>query len=263
MGHTRRTALGGAGGLLAAAGLTAASIARPAKRSDDALSLEQVIANHTRARGGAAALDAVHSEATEIEMTEKGSTIQAHYKCTSDPFFRIDIYDHDKHVFCEGLDADGPWIWPSSEPAAKQGVADGKKTALEGIEFNLYGLHLFPKRGNKLILVGREEIALVNYYVVQVDLKDSYRTFLYIDPQTWLIGRRRDNRAFHPDLDQTKKNIETQYGDYRVVSGVRSAFLQHQVDLESGEIKQVVAVKKLVYNPPIDPSVMSRSYKAD
>ena len=260
MMYTRRAAISRTGGLLSAFALARLPPAQATPSSERPLSLAEIIENHTRARGGAAALDSIHAEETEIELTENGSTVEAHYRCTSDLFFRIDIYDKKTHVFCEGLDAQGPWTWPSGKSEPQQGVPDAKRTALEGIEFNLYGLHAFPRRGHQLTVAGRERIALVDYHVIQVDLKDSYQTFLYIDPETWLIGRRRDTRAFHPDVDPTKEHVETQYTDFREVSGVRSAFLQHQVDLGSGEIKQIAAVRKLVYNPEINPAVMTRTY---
>ena len=148
--YTRRAAIARAGGLLGAFALASVAPTACARRSDRSLDLADVISNHTRAGGGTAALDAIHAEETEIELTENGSTVEAHYKCTSDLVFRIDVYDKTKRVFCEGLDAQGPWIWPSSQSAPQPGVPDAKKTALEGIEFNLYGLHAFPRRGHQL-----------------------------------------------------------------------------------------------------------------
>ncbi len=232
-----------------------------ARTNTDHLSLEEVLSRHTAARGGAAALDAIDSETVDLELTEKGSTVQAKYRATKDPFFRIDIYDKGKHVFCEGMDADGPWIWPGDKPQPQQSVPDARKTALQGITFNLYGLHAFPKLGDRLALSGRERIEGVDFYVIEASLQDSYQTFLYVDPQTWMILRRRDFRSFHPDLDTTKKYIETQYTDFRTTSGVRSAYLQHTVDLKSGDITSVAVTKKLVYNPGDPKAVFARTYK--
>lgn len=240
----------------------AAQVAARPKKAVGALTIDDVIANHIRASGGAEAFDRIHSMAADTWITENASTIVGKYKCTNDPYFRIDIYAGGKHVFCEGLDADGQWIWPEGEPAAKQGVPDAKRTALEGIEFNIYGLHSFASRGHHLALVGREELQSVNYYVIQVDLKDSYRTFLYIDPNTWMIGRRRGVRSFHPDMETTKKDYETQFNDFRLVSGIRTPFIDHQVDLSTGDIRQMSAIKSKIYNPVIDPEVMSRTYRS-
>jgi hypothetical protein len=46
------------------------------------------------------------------------------------------------------------------------------------------------------------------------------------------------------------------------VNEVMSAFLQHQVDLDSGEINQVIVVDRMAYNPKLDAKIFDRSYKA-
>jgi len=242
----------------------AAGAAMPAfaATADSDLSLAEIIARHTQARGGASALDALQSQAVDLEIVEKGQVINAHYRCNKQPTYRIDIFDHGKHVFCEGLDGKGPWIWPGDQPAPRQGVPDGKKSGLTGIQFNLYGLHAFPSLGHKLSSDGREMLGGVNFYVVRVDLKDAYSTFLYIDPQTWMIARRRDFRANHPDMNPVKQHLETQFADFRPISGVMSSFLQHQVDLGSGKINQVILVDRMTYNPKLDAKIFDRSYKA-
>ncbi len=242
----------------------AASIATPsfAATVDSDLPLAEIIARHTKARGGAAALDALQSQAVDLEIVEKGQVVNAHYRCNKSPAYRIDIFDHGKHVFCEGLDAKGPWIWPGDQPAARQGVPEGKISGLTGIQFNLYGLHAFPSLGHKLSADGREMLSGVNYYVVRVDLKGGYPTFLYLDPETWMIARRRDFRPNHPDMNPTKQHLETQFTDFRPVNEVMSAFLQHQVDLDSGKINQVIVVDRMAYNPKLDAKMFDRSYKA-
>ena len=198
----------------------------------------------------------------DLQIVEKGQVVTAQYRCNKQPAFRIDIYDKDRHVFCEGLDAKGPWIRPGDAPSARQGVADAKRTGVEGVEFNLYGLKSFPALGNRLAFDGREVIAGVNYYVLRVDLKDSYQTFLYLDPDSWMIARRRDFRANHPDFNPTKQRLETQYSDFRQVNGIMNAFLQHQVDLADGKITQVQIVDRMVYNAAPDGGVPDRTHKA-
>jgi hypothetical protein len=246
-------------------GLLGASLAAPAvaNSSDTSLSLEEIISRHTAALGGMAALEAVRSKTVDLQIVEKGQVVAAHYRCNKQPAFRIDIYDKNRHVFCEGLDANGPWIWPGDAPSARQGVPDARRTGIEGIEFNLYGLSAFPALGNKLAFAGRETIEGINYYVIRVDLKDSYQTFLYIDPNSWMIARRRDFRANHPDLNPAKQKLETQYSDFRRVNGIANAFLQHQIDLSNGKITQVQIVDRMEYNPAAGDAVPDRSYKAE
>jgi hypothetical protein len=240
-------------------GMLAASLPGAARAAD--LSLDEIIARHTKARGGRAALDAISAEYVDQDITENGSTVNALYLCDKRPAFRIDIYAKGKHTFCEGLDAKGPWIWPQAQPAARDGVADGAKSAIQGIQFNLYGLHAFPGLDNRLSLEGRQTIAGTDYYVIGVNMQGSYQTYLYLAPKTFLVMRRRDDRAPHPDLNATRKYLETRYFDYRPVSGVMAAFTQHQVDLASGAVIQTISCRNIAYNPPVPPGRLDRHYR--
>jgi hypothetical protein len=195
-------------------------------------------------------------------IVEKGSTLQARYLCSDAPAWRIDIYADSNRVFSEGLDAKGPWLWPSGDAAAHDAVPDARRTGIQGIEFNLYGLHRFPSRGHKLHLEGREVVDGIDYYVVRVTMRDSYETYVYINPVSWMIERRRDYRSFHPDVDQTKTFAEKQYFDFRTVSGVKTPFGERQVNWKTGALVNSTTVNSLIYNPSIKPSELTRVYVA-
>jgi hypothetical protein len=223
--------------------------------------LSAVVARHTKARGGAAAIDAINSERAEIAIEENGSTLNGIYQCGKEPFWRIDVYDGSKHVFCEGLDGAGPWLWPQKALQARDAVPDAKRTGLQGIEFNMYGLHRFSERGHRLSLDGREAADGTNYFVIHVLMKDAYETYLLINPATWLIDRRRDFRAFHPDYDATRKMIDKRYSDYRSVAGVQTAFVEQQYDMATGKLVNASRVKEMAYNYSHSPQRTGRSFR--
>ena len=208
---------------------------------------------------GRSALDGVEGQDVNLTIVENGSPLDAHYRCTSEPSYRIDIFSGGHHVFCEGLDTQGPWLWPSADAAAHDAVPDARRTAIEGIEFNLYGLHRFPERGHQLELLDRETVDGVNYFVVRVIMKDAYETFLYIDPSNWMIGRRRDFRAFHPDIDATRRFTEKRYEDYRPVSGVMTSFREQQIDLVKKAVVNETMVHSLHYMSEFAPGELSRN----
>src|SRR5512141_2602665 len=108
---SRRRAIG----LFASAAVSARVGQASIVRGSTSLALAEVIKRHTRARGGAARLDTVHALSTKVEISEKGSTLQARYSCNDSPAWRIDVYAGGRHVFCEGLDQIGPWLWPGDE----------------------------------------------------------------------------------------------------------------------------------------------------
>jgi hypothetical protein len=226
------------------------------------LSLDEVVARHTRARGGAKRLDSVKAALIYPTITEKGSMLRARYLCADVPAWRIDIYADAHHVFSEGLDSAGPWLWPAADDKPHDAVADARKTGIQGIEFNLYGLHRFPSRGHSLLLEGRELIGGTNYYVLRVRMKDSYETHLYISPHNWMIERRRDFRAFHPDVDATKAYAEKVYGDFRTVDGIVSPFSEVQRNWKTGLVINSTITNSMTYNPAIEQGELDRSYKA-
>jgi hypothetical protein len=75
------------------------------------------------------------------------------------------------------------------------------------------------------------------------------------------VTRRRDFRAAHPDVNPTKQRLEKQYSDFREVDGMATAFLEHQVELDTGSITQVTIVDQMTYNQKLDPKIFDRSYK--
>ena len=222
-------------------------------------SLGEIIHRHTAAMGGAAALDRVHSKRVAVTVTEKGQPVDGIYQCAAVPEWRIDIYAGGKHVFCEGLDRQGPWLWPADAPAPADAAPDARRTGNQGVEFNLYGLHRFPARGHRLFLDRPQLIDGTRYHVVRVLMRDAYETFLFINPATYLIDRRRDQRAPHPDMDPTRKFMEKRYSDYRRTDGILTAFLEEQYNLTDSKLVNSTAVKEVRLNPPSVPGAFDRT----
>nr|QQZ49020.1 hypothetical protein JKL49_17535 [Phenylobacterium glaciei] len=88
-------------------------------------------------------------------------------------------------------------------------------------------------------------------------MRDSYETYLYVSPVTWMIERRRDYRAFHPDVDQTKVFAEKQYSDFRWVAGIKTPFKEQQVNWKTGALVNSTIVNSLFYNPTTEPGELT------
>ena len=129
-----------------------------------------------------------------------------------------------------------------------------------GIEFpgKLYGLHELAGRGHKLELAGRENIDGIDYYAIRATMDDGFKATFYIDPNTWLITRRRDVRPLHIDIDATPTTIEHRSSDFRKVDGVMYAFHSEEVDLQTGKVLETTTVKEIRVNPPIDEKIFSK-----
>jgi hypothetical protein len=93
---------------------------------EGALDLRTMLARHTEARGGAAALDAVRSVRNEAEVVEPSFTVRGPYIANADGLMRVDIFADGQNVFSEGVDRMGAWSWqPGGAPEPASPTASG------------------------------------------------------------------------------------------------------------------------------------------
>jgi len=227
------------------------------------LSLQEVLHRHTAARGGGAALDRVKRIAIDLDITEKGNTVQGRYFADTQGLVRIDIYAEKRLVYREGVDAQGVWLWPGGDARAKPSVAEGAANALHhGAENHLFGLHRFAQRGHKLRLMPPQILHTVQYQVIECGFTTGHVSYFYLDPATWLITRKRDERAYHPDNDPTKAKIETRSSDFVKVQGVVASHRQQDYDLGTGALLSTNHVTRRVLNPILTASLFNRDFVA-
>jgi hypothetical protein len=219
------------------------------------LTLDQLIKRNVNAAGGAAAIEAVQSIRFDLHIADPGFEADGVYFAARPGRMRIDITVGGKHVYTEALDGKRGWQWKGQGDAV-----DESETATgalrHGVERpdKLFGLHEVRQRGNKLELAGREMIDKINYYVLRLTFGDGVSTALYLDPESWLITRRRDVRALHPDIDPTTTTIETTMTDFRKVGGVLFAFASTDTDLKAGKVLEKASTRQITLNPLIDPA---------
>lgn len=227
------------------------SLASCAGIAHSPLALDAIIANHTRARGGAGALDAIRNTRNVATIVEPSFTVRGRYIATEDGRMRIDVFQDGANVFSEGLDAEGAWQREGPEAPVTPVSEAGRAALLHGVEFNLFGLHAFPARGHRISLEGREILDGVSFYVLKIVLSDGFETYRYIDPESWLMTRKRDVRALHPDVDPATRLLETVESDFRPVHGVLSAFAWEQRDVAHNAVVQNGVIHSLEYNAEI------------
>jgi hypothetical protein len=208
--------------------------------------------------GGRAAIEAVHSIQVNLHITDPGFEADGVYNAARPGKMRIDVSVAGKHVFTEAFDGQRGWEWNGKEsktPSPKATAALQHGVELPG---KLFGLHELRRRGHQVELVGREKVEGINYYALAVTLKDGYRTTLYVDPENWLITRRRDFRPLHVDIDPTPTTIEQRSLDFRMISGVRFAFASSETDLKTGKVLETARINSIKINPPIADSVFEK-----
>ncbi len=236
---------------LGLAGLTAAAGALPAPPVD----LDQIVANNQRAVTHGQDTSGIETLELSLAMQDGGQDLDADYKVTRDGRMRIDILKGGKRVYTEAYDGHQGW------DLGKDGstpVVDPHSAALwHGTQFpgNIFNLKDMRSNGHTLEYAGRERLDGIDYYVLKLKLSDGFESYRYVNPDTWMIDRGRDFRAFHPALDGHETWVETDWSDYRPVEGLQYAFASVNKDIVSGKELAHQQVKSLKINPKFDPAV--------
>lgn len=227
--------------------------------SSDSLSLDELVERNTDAMGGRAAIEAVQSIQIDLHIKDPSFEVDGTYYAARPGKMRIDVSAKGKHVFTEAFNGQSGWQW---EGKGEQKAATEKGTAAlrHGIELpgKLLGLHELKARGHRLQSIGREQIGGINYYVLQLILQDGYTVSLYIDPNSWLVTRRRDVRPLHVDVDPTPATIEQVSSDFRDVNGVKFPFATTETDLNTGKLLETTITKSVKVNPKLPPTFFDK-----
>lgn len=206
-----------------------------AEETEAELSVEQVIARHIEAIGGADAIDAIRNIHIQPEIVEPEFTLLGDYRATREGRMRVDVFIGGERVFSEGIDGDGGWQ-QNGAGADFTDTTPLARAALErGIDFNLFGLHDLAARGHRASLFGREEIDGVDYYVIHVAMDEGFERFYYINPGTWMIERHREISALHPDINSEERPAETIENNFQEFCGVLRPTETRKIDRETGD----------------------------
>lgn len=212
------------------------------------LALAAIVARNTAARGGPRRLAALRTMESQVRITEQGQKLDGRYLAAADGMVRVDIFDAGQRVFTEGVDGGGVWSWPGGLAAPRAGSGDGKAALLHGVLFNLVALAGMPARGVKLALV--PDPSENGLHCIQLTLSDGFETRLYVSPKTWQVVKREDRRAYHPDVENTSKRIESRFSDFRASQGVVSAWRSEDFDLTTGKMVGMGETLALAWNVP-------------
>lgn len=222
------------------------------------LTIEQAVANNVTARGGADALDAVTSQRIDVSIEEGGATYVGQYAATTDGLVRIDIFVEGKRVYSEGIDRYGVWL-RSGDGLADESQATGARNALaHGAEDHLFGWHRFTERGHKLSLLPAQTIDGRDHHVVEIRYNTDHVSYFYLDPETWLAVRKRDERAYHPDIDPQQIRVETVPSEFAETEGVIFSDASEDRNLDTKEILSTNHVLSRTINPEFCPTYFDR-----
>jgi hypothetical protein len=220
------------------------------------LTVDELIDRNSQAIGGRAAIEAIHSIRFDLHIADPDFEVDGMYLAARSGSMRIDITANGKHVYTEALHGSRGWQW-KGKGAPVDESATATAALRHGVELpgHLFGLHELRTRGHRLEFAGREKVNGTNFYLLRVVLSDGYRTTLYLNPDSWLVTRRRDVRPLHPDINPTPTTIENEVSDFRRVGGLLYPFASIDRDLATGKILERTTVRSMTLNPAFDEGV--------
>ncbi len=220
--------------------------------------LARVLKSHTEAVGGAEAIENVHSLQIDLQIEELTFSVNGSYLATRDGRVRIDIFADRERVFTEAYDGTAGWQLLKGRSIAEDMSPEGEQAVIHGIHGNIFGLHELEGLGYEFDLEGKEMIDDTEYWVVDSESSTGFHKRYYINAETFLIERTREESALHPDVDPEIKRFETLHSDYLEISDRMFSFSTKKINMDSGEVVQSTEVVRLVVNPKIDPTIFDR-----
>lgn len=213
-----------------------------------AQTVDEVIAKHIAAKGGAAKIKAIKSMRMTGKMT-LGPGMEApviiEFKRPGSVRMELTLQGM---TAVQAFDGKNGWqIMPfrgNKNPEA-MGEDDRKDIEEEG---DLDGPLLdYKEKGNKVELVGKDKVEGSDAYKLKVTLKNGEVRYLYFDTDSFLEVKTESKRMIRGSEVET----ESLSGDYKEVGGVMIA---HSISAgaKGSPNKQSVTVEKIELNPALD-----------
>jgi hypothetical protein len=233
-----------------------------------AADLDTILDENAEAHGAAAYAE-INSVRHRLLIKEPGFQVEGTYTATRDGRMRIDIYGGGNRVFSEGLDGDCGWAWrpgpPGAEPEVEPCVGEDETAALRhGTQMpgHFFTLKDVRVRGAEVELIGEEETDSGVQWQVRLTLPDGFSREYFIDQESKLIVRARDQRAFHPGVDPVKITVESRYSEPRTIDGVVRYMKQENTNAETGEWLGTTTILTIEHNVEIPEGIFEPGWAA-
>ena len=210
-------------------------------------SVDRIVAEHVRALGGRAAIDAIHGYVKHGTYNE-GDQHFPTYTAMMRPFYRVIGPPEDtlKHLH-EGYDGSAWEYYPDPGIVVR---TVGAAAATTRHTAYIDDVLVDPKRDGTVLERGGETVLSgKRVYVLHATLADGFREDVYVDPKTWMIAGYARTVPFHAFGENLPTHIEL--GDYRREGGVMMAHGDREIDTASGRVLDYGTLVSVEINPAL------------
>lgn len=212
----------------------------------DPPSFEQVLARNAQAQG-------LKADALKIQLhiTEPSFEGELVYWAARPDMVRVELTIDGEIVFEEGYGGDRGWQRQAGGPVTPASDA-GRQALRNGALQNLYPLAQLAEFGFTIAPDPDSPFG------VRLKQPDGHEVWLGLDPETYLVVTKRDVRALHPDVDPSKKTIETRYSSFKTFGSRTLATRLVARELGSGSVVQTTQILDVQELESIDPGFFAR-----
>lgn len=217
--------------------------------------VEEILARHAAARGGAERLKAVRTIIYRGTYREGGRVVMPHaamalmrpyYKLVGDP-------EHPDPDFAEGYDGSAWELY--GDPGIVLRTVGAASAA--GRHATRIGGPLLDAAdaGSTVTFDGTEQIDGRRAYRLLVRMQDGFEQQELIDAASWLLVAERKTAPIHAFGNSI--GSEERFGDYRLVDGILFAFADREVEIATGKVLDEMQWTSITLNRDLDPQAFS------
>jgi outer membrane lipoprotein-sorting protein len=203
-----------------AAAAVAAPAAAAAAPAPAALTVDELIAKNTEARGGRAKLDAVQAMRASGKMSMGPMEAPFVMEWKAPNRMRVD-FTVQGQTGTQAYDGSTAWMYmPFMGKAEPEKMAEEQRADMEEQADFLGPLVDYQKKGHQVRLVGKREVEGTDVYDVEMTLKNGSVVHELIDAESFLTIKQESKRK---QGDQ-ELELETAIGNYQAVDGLMLPF---------------------------------------
>jgi hypothetical protein len=234
--------------------LLAALLTVPLLQAQNTLSVQQLVDRHVKALGGREKIENVHSVTKHLVYREPSFTIPDAFIALMRPYYKTIADPKDTHVdINEGYDGSA-WEYYADPGVVLRTVGAAAAAGRHGTEI-FDPLVDYKANGTKLELSGNEAFDGKPAYKLHVTLADGFESYIFLDPQTYLVLGDRRAVPIHAFGEPVKS--ERHVGDFRPVDGVRFPFHSSEIEIATGKELSSDTIQSIEVNRELDPSFFS------
>jgi hypothetical protein len=215
-----------------------------------AQSVDEIVAKHVDARGGAAALAAIQTLRIERTVAATFTDVDVVVIKKRPAWYRSEQRPKGAPAATiRGFTPDTAWETVNGKTTVRQGAGAVEQREIDA-DFDGF-LVGYKDKGHRVELDGRQRVGATDAWKLKVTLKSGAVRYVYLDATTWLDVRHEGTIELAPD-----RRVATtiNFSDWREVNGVKFPFA---IDEERDAPGQTFTVytRKIEANVPVEDGV--------